>query len=276
MSTSPSLGVSTSPTPSRQHGVLRVVTALIQNHGQLDAALSVLDCGGGSGGLAVPVAELGANVTVVDISVDALATLNRRAAEAGVGERVSAVQGDIESLVDAVGSATFDLVLVHDVLGAVDYRAALASVATVVRPGGQVSVLIANPVAAVLSRILAGDLEQALGQVRAAASGAGPGRGSSSGSADSGATAAAATRLDPATLLALCAEVGLIIDKVQGVGVFAELLPAGIGGGGAGRDAGVLVAELEELAAGLAPYRDIAARVHVLARRPTEFATPNA
>jgi len=51
----------------------------------------VLDCGGGSGTYAVPLAARGASVTVVDISADALATLARRAAEAGVGDRVRGV-----------------------------------------------------------------------------------------------------------------------------------------------------------------------------------------
>ncbi|MDQ1743527.1 MAG: hypothetical protein QOE23_1866, partial [Pseudonocardiales bacterium] len=60
----------------------------------------VLDCGGGSGGLAVPLAAEGAVVTVVDVSIDALATLMRRAAEAGVSDRVTAVQGEAESLAE--------------------------------------------------------------------------------------------------------------------------------------------------------------------------------
>ena len=56
------------------------------------AVLDVLDAGGGTGGLAVPLAELGHHVTVVDPSPDALAGLKRRTAEAGV--TVRALQGD--------------------------------------------------------------------------------------------------------------------------------------------------------------------------------------
>ena len=58
------------------------------------AATAVLDCGGGSGTFAVPLAALGADVTVVDISADALATATRRASEAGVGHLVRPIQGD--------------------------------------------------------------------------------------------------------------------------------------------------------------------------------------
>ncbi|MDT4958962.1 MAG: hypothetical protein QOD31_2761, partial [Pseudonocardiales bacterium] len=80
----------------------------------------MLDCGGGSGSFAVPLAEAGAQVTVVDVSVDALATLRRRADEAGVAERVQPVQADVESLADAVPAGSFDLVLAHGILEAVD------------------------------------------------------------------------------------------------------------------------------------------------------------
>ena len=49
-----------------------------------EASLDVLDVGGGTGGLAVPLAALGHRVTVVDPSPDALAALARRASESGV------------------------------------------------------------------------------------------------------------------------------------------------------------------------------------------------
>ena len=49
--------------------------------------LRVLDVGGGSGIFAVPLARLGHEVTVVDPSADALATLARRAATAGGARR---------------------------------------------------------------------------------------------------------------------------------------------------------------------------------------------
>ena len=60
--------------------------------------LDVLDLGGGSGVSAVPLAELGHRVTVLDVSADALATLHRRAEEAGVAERVTPLQGEVERL----------------------------------------------------------------------------------------------------------------------------------------------------------------------------------
>src|SRR3954454_16482582 len=55
---------------------------------RLGAAPRVLDVGGGSGVWAVPLARAGCLVTVVDPSPNALATLHRRATEAGVQESV--------------------------------------------------------------------------------------------------------------------------------------------------------------------------------------------
>src|ERR1035441_9909473 len=62
--------------------VLRdVVSARVAETGR--QALDIVDVGGGTGGLAVPFAALGHNVTVVDPSPDALAAAQRRAAGAG-------------------------------------------------------------------------------------------------------------------------------------------------------------------------------------------------
>src|SRR4051812_12770986 len=85
-----------------------------------DRTPALLDCGGGSGTYAVPLAVAGADVTVVDISADALATLSRRAAEAGVASAVHPLQGDVEALAELVGTDRFDLVLAHGILESVE------------------------------------------------------------------------------------------------------------------------------------------------------------
>src|SRR6266705_408777 len=76
-------------------------------------SLVVLDVGGGTGGFAVPLAEAGHRVTVVDASPDALAALTRRAAEAGVADRISARQGDGDRLAELVAPGSVDLILCH-------------------------------------------------------------------------------------------------------------------------------------------------------------------
>lgn len=208
---------------------------------------TVLDCGGGSGTFAVPLAQAGAHVTVVDVSADALATLQRRAAEAGVAERVSARQGDVETLADVVDGTRFDLVLAHGVLGAVEQvGAAFAAMAGAVRDGGRLSVLVANPVAAVLARAFAGDIAAALAELRALD------------------TSMAA--VGPDGVRALCRENGLVVEAVHGIGVFSELLPGRALDAPGARE---MLDELEAAAAGRPPLRDIASRVHVMARRPS-------
>jgi SAM-dependent methyltransferase len=237
-------------TPARQRTVWRLLSAAVQSAPR-GGAFAVLDCGGGTGSLAVPLAELGATVTVVDISADALAILVRRARESGVAERIRPVQGELESLAEAVPSNSFDLVLAHGVLEAVDDRAAaLLALSAAARPGGLVSLVIGNPVAGVLSRVLAGDLAAALTAL-AASTGVQPVPGPS--------------RFDAAGADELCAAAGLAVEQVHGLGVFTEFA--------AGRDLsdvdGEALAALEAMASSIAPYRDIANRLHVLARRPT-------
>ena len=104
----------------------------------VEAGADVLDIGGGTGGFAVRVAELGARVTVVDPSPDALAALARRARELAVD--VSAHQGDLSTLLEVSEPASADLVLCHGVLEVVDDpAAALATLRQVLRPGGVLS-----------------------------------------------------------------------------------------------------------------------------------------
>src|SRR5882757_2450951 len=93
-------------TPARQRIVWQLLVDELGGPAEISTR-AVLDCGGGSGSLAVPMAELGAQVTVVDVSIDALATLTRRAAEAAVLDRVHALQGELESLSEVVGAGGF-------------------------------------------------------------------------------------------------------------------------------------------------------------------------
>ncbi|NLW99620.1 MAG: methyltransferase domain-containing protein, partial [Actinomycetales bacterium] len=60
---------------------------------ELGRPLVVLDLGGGTGGLAVPLALAGHHVHVLDPSPDALASLQRRASEQGLGGQGLGEQG---------------------------------------------------------------------------------------------------------------------------------------------------------------------------------------
>ena len=125
-----------------------------------DQQARIVDIGGGTGGFAVPLAELGHTVRVIDPSPDALASLDRRARERGVADRVTGQQGDLSDLASLVEEA--DLVLCHGVLEMVDDPAAsLAAIAGVLRPGGHLSLLVAQLHAAVVARAMAGHFQAA-------------------------------------------------------------------------------------------------------------------
>jgi len=214
------------------------------------ASLRVLDVGGGTGGFAVPLARAGHSVTVVDASPDALAALTRRAAEAGVADRILAVQGDADALADLVPPGGADLVLCHSVLEIVDAPSDVASaLATALRPGGVASVLVANRAAAVLARAMSGQLD-----VATAALADPDGR--------AGGRDTLRRRYDVESVTALLTKAGLTVEDVHGVRVVADLVPGGL----AEREHDELVA-FELAAAGRAPYRDIATALHLLARR---------
>ena len=218
-----------------------VVSARVAATGR--AALDIVDVGGGTGGLAVPFAALGHNVTVVDPSPDALAAAQRRAAEAGA--RLASVQGEAASLDSLVGPA--DLVICHNVLEYVDEpAAAMSAIARVLRPSATVSVLASNAVAAVLHRALAGRFAEARVLLADAA-------------------ACTPRRFTLPELTALLEQAGLHAGEAHGLRIFTGLVPGALlDGDAAATDA---LRALEEAAASTPPLRDIAAQLHVLGHR---------
>jgi SAM-dependent methyltransferase len=216
-----------------------------------DTPLTVLDVGGGTGGFAVPLAHAGHRVTVVDASPDALAALTRRAAEAGVADRVRAVQGDGDALAGLVEPAGADLVLCHSVLEVVDDPAPVVSaLAVALRPGGAASVLVAGRAAAVLGRAMNGHLDVAAALADDPAGTAGP-------------RDTARRRYDAESAAALLVSGGLAVEEIHGVRVLADLLPAAVADGQP-----TALIELERALAARAPWRDLAAQLHLFARRP--------
>jgi 2-polyprenyl-3-methyl-5-hydroxy-6-metoxy-1,4-benzoquinol methylase len=216
--------------------------------------LRVLDVGGGSGMFSVPLARLGHDVTVVDPSADALATLRRRADTAGVGDRVHGLQGDgdlLHEVLPAAGgaSAGYDLALCHYVLEVVDDPAVtLREIARALRPGGQVSVATVNRAGAVLARAVAGHPVEALALLEDRDPA--PGRAKP-----------ARRRFAPQDMIALVEGADLAPGPWRGVSVVADLLESTTGA------EPQAVRALEVALAETSPYRDVATGLHVLATR---------
>jgi len=221
--------------------------------------LDVLDLGGGTGGDAVRLAQQGHRVTVVDPSPDALASLHRRGVEAGLAAPVHGVQGDATDLLDHVGPATFDLVVCHGVLEHVDDPGqALSTVATVLRPGGHVSVMVAGRNAAVAARALAGDFVAAqtlLGQ-----------------SAETwDIRLMGPRRFVPTEVAALLVQHGFVAVESNGVRIFADLVPSAIVDTEPGaRDA---LYALERILRTSSDFTGLSAGLHTIARLDLTTAT---
>ncbi|HET7357947.1 MAG TPA: methyltransferase domain-containing protein [Nocardioidaceae bacterium] len=209
-------------------------------------AASVVDIGGGTGGFAVRVAELGHRVTVIDPSPDALAILARRAEESGVADLVSARQGDLDSLLDLVPPGSADVLLCHGVLEIVDDPAtALRTLAQALRPGGVLSLLVNQRHAAVVARAMAGHFVQA--------------RTLLDGSGD------APRRFTAEEVTALLAGAGFDTTALHGVRVFVDLVPSSLVELEPG-SAGALL-ELEQVVATRPEYLPLATQLHALASR---------
>jgi SAM-dependent methyltransferase len=207
----------------------------------------VLDIGGGTGGFAVRVAELGHRVRVVDPSPDALAALDRRAKESDVADRVTAQQGDLSSLLEVADPGSADLVLCHGVLEVVDDpAAALATIAEVLRPGGTLSLLVAQRHAAVIARAMAGHFQ--------------PARATLEGTDPVGRTG---RRFTVEELDDLLHGAGLSVQGVHAVRVFTDLVPGSLLDLEPGAHQAML--ELEHAVAQRREYLSLATQLHVLA-----------
>jgi S-adenosylmethionine-dependent methyltransferase len=214
----------------------------------------VVDAGGGTGQLAVPLARLGHRVTVVDTSAAMLATCAQRAADESpeLAERIATVQGDVVELSGLLGPASQDAALCHEVVTCVDDAAAvLGALAEVLRPGGVLSLTFANRDWLVLRAGRRGDYPGALRLLDEPA-------------APSSAGQRAHRAMTADELGGHVARAGFEVVGSYGVSVFSE-----------GRDDDLdgsalhALLELERRVAGREPYRSGAQVVHIIGRRAT-------
>lgn len=242
--------------PARTSAVFTAVGQLADScQSRLGRSLEVLDLGGGTGGVAVLLAQRGHRVTVVDPSPDALAALARRAGEAGLSDRVTGVQGDETSLESLLGGRTVDLVCCHGTLEFVDDpMATLRALAATLEPGGALSLLVTGRLAVVFSKAIAGEF----GQARAALVDP-DGRW--------GPTDPLPRRFDLDQIEEMLIDTGFAIEHARGTNILGHLVPASLVDSDADRAA---VSELDELLVtgpGREFLRTLGSGLHVVARR---------
>lgn len=236
----------------------RVTAAVAQRAEEIGRPLQVVDLGGGTGGIAVPLAGLGHRVTVVDPSPDALASLERRVRDAGLvdaAEHLVAVQGDSTTLAALDLGDGADLITCHGVLELDDDpQRTLADIAAALAPGGVLSLLVAQRLAVVLARALAGRFDQARTALHSE-----DGRW--------GAADPLPRRFDAPALARHVEEAGLQVLDVQGLRIVSDLVPSTYLDGDADREA------LLALERALAEHPDgdvlgrLGSALHLLARR---------
>jgi ubiquinone/menaquinone biosynthesis C-methylase UbiE len=179
----------------------RYLDRIIAQHPGAD----VVDIGGGSGTRAVPLARAGCRVVVIDASTDALASLARRATEAGVGDRITALQADADQLDTVLPSASADLVLYHQIVQDVDDpERSVTAAAALLRPGGYLSVVVPGRLSQVLVDALGGRFAEAM-----ALMGGDPARD---------------RRYEVPSLRALMEQAGVVVESITGVGVVSALM----------------------------------------------------
>jgi 2-polyprenyl-3-methyl-5-hydroxy-6-metoxy-1,4-benzoquinol methylase len=216
-------------------------------------SVRIIDLGCGQGTQALRLARRGYEMTGVDASQDLLARFERdlAAEPPEVRARVRVDRGLIENFAERSGAAPVPVVLCHGVLMYLaDPDPVLGVIAGLTAPGGMASLLVRNGDALAMRPGLRGDwaaCAEAFGSLEYVNR--------------IGVTARADRLADLTARLAGC---GLDVTAWYGVRVFTDLAP-----GDAGPPADIeALLDCEERAGRTDPYRQVAALLHVIARRP--------
>jgi S-adenosylmethionine-dependent methyltransferase len=124
-------------------------------------SLLALDVGGGTGAIAVRLAQLGIHVTLLDASEAMLDVARHVGREAGVTEKIALKHGDVSEFSNFFQAGSFDVILCHNILEYVDDPGAvLRTAARCLRDRASLlSVVVRNRAGEVLkSAIREGDL----------------------------------------------------------------------------------------------------------------------
>jgi S-adenosylmethionine-dependent methyltransferase len=226
-----------------------------QHLGSLARSLKVLDAGGGTGSYALPLAQQGHWVCLLDFSAQMLAIAQQKAEQLDPSllGRMDFRHAPVEEIPRLFHPEHFDLILCHTLLEYVSEPwEVLWSLTTVLRPGGLISLLFANPYADPLRWALTrGDLEKARLALCEQVS-----------SAD---LFGLPRRTFPAEMVQeTMNQAGVEVVAEYGVRIFADYLPAEKL---ADPEFLACLLDLEMAAGSLHPYRLIARYTHLLGRK---------
>jgi S-adenosylmethionine-dependent methyltransferase len=218
--------------------------------------LQVLDAGGGTGGYALPLAEQGHQVCLLDFAPGMLAIARGKAEgrDPSLLERLTFRCAPVEEVPKLFAPGHFDLILCHTLLEYVaEPREVLQILAVVLRAGGLISLLCVNPHADALRWALArGDLERARLALSEGVSGAD--------------LFGLPRRTMPAEgVRQAMAQAGLDEVATHGVRIFADYQPSEKLADPAFLEQ---LTALELAASGLEPYRSIARYIQLIGVKP--------
>jgi S-adenosylmethionine-dependent methyltransferase len=232
---------------------------LAQHLGSLPRSLKVLDAGGGTASYALPLAQQGHQVCLLDFSARMLAIARQRVEQLDPSllEQMDFCQAPVEETPRLFPPDHFDLILCHTLLEYVSEPwEVLRALTTVLRPGRLISLLFANSYADALRWVLVkGDLEKARLALRERVS-----------SAD---LFGLPRRTFPTEVVQeAMAQAGVEMLAEYGVRIFADYLSAEKLADPAFF---ARLLELETVAGTLHPYKLIARYTQLLGRKPEAF-----
>ncbi|MFN8493173.1 MAG: methyltransferase domain-containing protein [Caldilineaceae bacterium] len=131
--------------------------------------LHILDAGGGNGFDALPLAQQGHQVAIVDYSQEMLADARQRIKATNLEAQIQLYHADVQEISHLFPNPIFDVVLCHNVLQYVgDIPALLRHLMTPLRKGGLLSLIGVNRFARVyMAAFLRNDLVDAMAQIDA-------------------------------------------------------------------------------------------------------------
>lgn len=123
-------------------------------------SLRALDIGAGTGAVAVCLARIGIQVTLLDLSPEMLDLAHRAARENGVGDKITLKEGDASHTAKLFRGGSFDVIVCHNLLEFVDDPGSvLRSASQVMHESSVLSVLVRSQPGEVLkAAIQSGDL----------------------------------------------------------------------------------------------------------------------